>query len=523
MAKYFTSFKLSYDNAVRFRDAFSDAGTDANYPHRPHYIFIGNDIPYANSDTSIPDISDSEVTDRSIWANMFAAKKVVSSDVELVIPRRNWSANTTYKSFDDTISANSLVTTTNNTRPMYVITDDLNVYLCVHNDGASNSTIKPTGTYLSNANGFIDTPDNYVWKYMYNVKPSNKFLTEDWIPVPTSVNDLEYSSSTINLLDGAIAEIVVSNSGTGYVDSIINVAFAFASGCNLLTLDSTDNVKTNMYVSGSNVVPETYITNVDTVNKRITLSINTIGTGGGTGYKVNVFTRVAITGDGSDDYATAVTLANTGVSKIRVTSRASGYSYANVSIYGSGNNATARAVLAPKFGHGFNPARELAANNAMVSTRIGAPDSTEGGIISVDTSFRQYGLLAAPHKYGSNSSVDYANANSVISQTTDISVIPGSAYIDNEIVYQGTSLNNFTFKGTVHVQESNTIRLINVFGTPTIGSLLKGNTSLVQRAVEDYSTPEFEPGTGDIIFVKNDPKTDRADGQAENIRLTINF
>jgi hypothetical protein len=102
-------------------------------------------------------------------------------------------------------------------------------------------------------------------------------------------------------------------------------------------------------------------------------------------------------------------------------------------------------------------------------------------------------------------------------------VIPGSAYTDNEIVYQGSALNNFTFKGTVHVQESNTIRLINVFGTPTIGTLLKGNTSLVSRAVEDYSTPEFQPGTGDIVFVKNDQKTDRADGQAENIRLTINF
>lgn len=523
MANNYTSFKLSYDNAVRFRDAFSDSGTNVGYPHRPHYIFIGNDIPYANGDTTIPDISDSTSTEREIWANMFAAKKVVSSDVELVIPRRNWSANTIYKSFDDTIAANVLVTTTNNANPMYVITDDLNVYLCVHNDGASNSTIKPTGTYLSNANGFIDTPDNYVWKYMYSVKPSNKFLTEDWIPVPTSVNDLEYSSSIINLLDGAIAEVVVSNSGTGYVDSTINVTSAFASGCSTLTVDSTDNVKTNMFITGSNLVSETYITGVDTVFKRVSLSSPTIGTGGGTGYSVNVFTRVAITGDGSDDYATTVTLANTGVSKIRVTSRASGYSYATATIYGSGNNATARVVLAPKYGYGFNPARELAANTAMISTRIGAPDSSEGGIISVDTSFRQYGLLAAPHKYGSNTSVDYANANSVISQTTDISVIPGSAYTDNEIVYQGSSLDSFTFKGTVHVQNANTIRLINVFGTPTIGSLLKGNTSLVQRAVEDYSTPEFEPGTGDIVFVKNDPKTDRADGQAENIRLTINF
>ncbi len=523
MANTFTSFKLSYDNAVRFRDAFSDAGTTAGYPHRPHYVFIGNDIPYANGDTTIPDISDSDSTDRSIWANMFAAKKVVSSDVELVIPRRNWTANTIYKSYDDTIAANSLVTTTNNAQPMYVVTDDLNVYLCIHNDGETPSTIKPTGTYLSNSSGYIDTPDNYVWKYMYNIKPSNKFLTIDWMPVPTSVSDLEYSSSTDNLLDGAVAEIVVANSGTGYVDSTINVTVAFASGCTKLTVDNTDNVNVSMFITGANIVSDTYITGVDTVFKRIDISIPTVGTGGGTGYTANIITRVELTGDGTEDFASTVTLANTGVSKIKVTSRASDFSYATAKIHGSGTGAQARVVLGPKYGHGFNPGRELAANTTMISTRIGAPESTEGGKISVDTSFRQYGLLAAPHKYGSNTSVDYANATSVISQTTDVSVIPGTAYTDNEIVYQGSSLDNFTFQGTVHVQETNTIRLINVLGTPTIGSLLKGNTSLVSRAVEDYSTPEFEPGTGDIIFVKNDPKTDRVDGQAENIRLTINF
>lgn len=523
MANTYTSYKLSYDNAVRFRDAFSINAASEGYPHRPHYVFLGNDIPYANSDTDIPNIQDSADSEKDIWRNMFAAKKVVSADVEIVIPRRNWSANTVYKSFDDTVAANALTSLSDNTYPMYVITDELDVYLCIHNDGASNSTIKPTGTYLSNANGFIDSPDNYVWKYMYSVNPSNKFLTNDWIPVPTSVADLEYSSSVNNLLDGAIAEVVVTTPGSGYVDSTVNVTSSFSTGCNTLTLDSTANIANQMFVTGANIVSDTYITGVDTVYNRIFLSTQTIGSGGGTGYAVAVSTRLEIKGDGSEDYSADITLANTGVDKIRITSRASGYSYANAIIHGSGTGANARVVLAPKYGHGFNPARELAANTVMISTRIGAPDSSEGGLISETTSFRQYGLLAAPHKYGSNSSLDYTNANSVISQTTDISVIPGSPYTTNEVVYQGPSLENFTFKGTVHEQVSNTIRLINVYGTPTIGSLLKGEDSLVSRAVEDFSNPEFQPDTGDIIYVRNALKTDRANGQSENIRFTINF
>jgi hypothetical protein len=65
------------------------------------------------------------------------------------------------------------------------------------------------------------------------------------------------------------------------------------------------------------------------------------------------------------------------------------------------------------------------------------------------------------------------------------------------------------------------VRLTNVVGTVAIGALLKGNT--VSRAVSDITYPFFEPYSGEILFVQNAAKVDRYDGQAENIKIIINF
>ena len=56
-----------------------------------------------------------------------------------------------------------------------------------------------------------------------------------------------------------------------------------------------------------------------------------------------------------------------------------------------------------------------------------------------------------------------------------------------------------------------------------MGLSLTGVTSGVSRTVVAQSNPEFEPYSGDILYVENAQKTDRQDGQAENIRFVIQF
>ena len=159
----------------------------------------------------------------------------------------------------------------------------------------------------------------------------------------------------------------------------------------------------------------------------------------------------------------------------------------------------------------------------MISMKIGEVDSTEGGIISTDTSFRQYGLLRDPYKYGNTSQANNATSNTVISQTTNVSLIAGSLYNLDEYVYQG-SLSAPTFSGYVHAETSNEVRLIKVKGTIAIGSPLKGvTTNPTGRTVVTSSSPEFEPFTGDVLYVENITKTQRTDGQAESLKFVIRF
>ena len=494
------------------------------------YIFIGDHMPWAN-DSIANTIIDTVATEKSLWNNMIAAKKITGNDVQLVTERVDWVANTVYQQYDDTIELDDLLYANNATgrEAMYAMNSEGNVYKCLFNNNNSRSTIEPLGQNLNNG-GNILTADLYLWKYMYNVLANNKFLSNTWIPIPITVSTVEYGASALTTIDGELTTIAMKNVGSGYINSTIKVS-AFAAACTILTVDSSVDVSNlifaNMAISGTGIIGGTYVTSVDPVLRKIGLVYATIASGGGTANANNltVSTRVVIQGDGEGALATA-NVVNTTINKITVTNFGLGYTYANVYIYGTAtgaNKANARIILPPKFGHGYNAAEEMGGHNVMITTKIGDVDTTEGGIISANTSFRQYGLLKNPYKYGATEELTYANANSVISQTTDISLIAGSTYTLNEFVYQGP-LSNPTFSGYVNTQEPLTIKITNVRGTIGIGSVLKGTLSnLTGRTVFDIKYPEFQPFTGDIEYAENFAPIERQNGQAENIKFIIKF
>ena len=90
MATSYTSKKLSFNNAEQFKESFSEPQPTVGY------LFIGNNVPYAN-EASPSSIVDSTSDEKSVWDNMFAAKKITGNDVELVLPRVNWTTSKRYK------------------------------------------------------------------------------------------------------------------------------------------------------------------------------------------------------------------------------------------------------------------------------------------------------------------------------------------------------------------------------------------------------------------------------------------
>ena len=526
----YTSEKLAFHNAEQFKESFFEPE-----PTTVGYVFIGNHISWTNDDVA-DNIEDTVKDEKSVWDNMYAAKRITGNEVELVVPRIDWTANTKYREYDDIIELSELVSsnTSQNLKPMYVITTDRNVYLCLSNNVSGNSTVQPTGQNLS-ANGIIETADGYLWKYLYNVRASNRFLTNNWIPAPVSTSKLDYSTSSNVAVDGEIAHIKVIDGGSNYRHSNLTVA-AYQTGCTILTVVASDDSfvsnlsaavssTANMAISGVGIGGTTYISSVDDVNLRITLSSGATANGGGsnTANLLSVTTRIVVSGDGTTTLSSP-TLSNNAISKITVTTRGTNYSFANVSIFGTGTGATARAVIPPKFGHGFNSAKQLGAKNVMIAMRIGEIDSTEGGLISANTTFRQYGLLRDAYKYGSNTATNTATANSVISQTTNLTLVSGTEYNLDEFVYQGNSASSATFSGYVNDYTSNEVRLTRVRGQAQVGGLLFGtNTNLGGRRVISQKNPEFQPYTGDILYVDNVVKTERTDGQAENLKFVVRF
>lgn len=511
----FISKRLSFNNAEQFKESFYEPE-----PATIGYVFIGNHTPWPNEDV-VPQIYDTVGYQREIWDNMYAAKKVSGNDVELVVERVNWTGNTKYRAFDSTIEQATLLSanTAQNLKPIYVVTSDRNVYICLSNNKSANSTVEPTGDYNS-ANGFISTSDGFLWKYMYNIKPSNKFFANAWIPAPVSTSKLDYNVNPVGVIDGALADIIITNAGSGYATSTINVS-PFPAATNRIVLENIVNVAANMAVTGTGIAPLSYITNISSTTNTVTISTSTIGSGGGTGNTATIATRIVLTGDGAGALATA-TLNVDSLDRIVLTNYGESYSHANVKIYGSGSNAAARAIIGPKNGHGYNPAKELGASNVMISTKIGQVDSTEGGLISTDTTFRQYGLLRDPYKYGITTTANNSTSNSVISQTYDYTLVSGPGYELNEFVYQG-SPTEATFKGYINSQTANMVRLTKVEGTITLGGALIGANSSTSRVAVKEEPPELEPYTGDILYAENITKAQRADGQAENIRFVIQF
>ena len=67
------------------------------------------------------------------------------------------------------------------------------------------------------------------------------------------------------------------------------------------------------------------------------------------------------------------------------------------------------------------------------------------------------------------------------------------------------------------------MKISRVKGTIVVGSVLIGATSGTSRTVVSKVNPEFQPYSGDIVHVENALKTQRAEGQAENIKFVVRF
>lgn len=270
----------------------------------PMYVYFGGTEEW-DDETNPPDTVDSTIGRIDSTKEILGLKRVFSNDVISVLPRRDWQEGFVYDEYTDKANIiDDKNPETNDFYKFYVVTDEFNVYKCISNNDRSPSTIKPTGTTITS----FQTPDGYVWKYMYTITTDDafKYMTPNWIPIYSIYNDNGSQQWQVqeSAVHGSIENIKVLAGGGGYLS-----------------------------------------TNPPTV---------TI-TGNGTGA-----TAIAQVNDVSGQ-----------VERIIMTNVGEGYTEAEVLISGgNGLGASAEAVMSPIGGHGSDARRELGAVFKMIRVAI---------------------------------------------------------------------------------------------------------------------------------------------------------
>lgn len=242
-------------------------------------------------------------------------------------------------------------------------------------------------------------------------------------------------------------------------------------------------------------------------------------TDGGSNYTANDV-AITITGDGL--YANAFAVLNTSsntVQSIVVDNLGYGYTFANVAISSSyGSGAAARAIISPQGGHCSDPLNELGGSYLIANIQI---RDTEGGVLTTHNDYRQISLIEDPKLYG----VSTAASAPAVSQLTVLSLNGTSVeYVENEWVYQGASLESSFFTGYVVEWDSgnNVVKLSNTNGTPTKDLLIGANTTAA-RFVAAITNPTLQPRSGNLLYTDNMTAVERADDQAEDYKIVLNF
>src|SRR5210317_1774149 len=218
--------KFRIHNAEQFSESFSEASTNI------YYLGIGRPQAFGTltrgdsrttnegSDASPLTPVDSVQDEFYYFDDLLAAKRVTTSDVSYVIPRRNWTTGTVYDYYRHDYGNRITGTTTTQTSDsgasvlfdatFYVMSSAFNVYKCLDNNSGANSTVEPTGTSTS----ILTTADGYKWKYMYTLSATEQanFLSTDFMAVST---DSTVSSAAVN---GAINIVKIKTAGSGGTD-----------------------------------------------------------------------------------------------------------------------------------------------------------------------------------------------------------------------------------------------------------------------------------------------------------------
>ena len=451
-------------NANQFSESFSESADT-------YYLAIGRPQAFANdqafndgTDTSPPTPVDSVGSvDYYVYDDLLSAKKISSSNVSAVIPRRNWTTGTTYdyyrhdygeiNSAGSTIAANSGATTLHDAT-FYVMNSTFDVYKVIDNNGDSASTVEPTG---NKSTSVFSTGDSYKWKYMYSLSASEQanFLSTDFMHVSTESTD--YSTTA-----GAIENAKVTAGGSG----------------------GTNGTYTNVDIRGDGSSGKATV--VVSSNAVTSVTITTAGSG----YTFASVLASDIGGVSGADIDFIISPPD-GHAKDCVTELGGFFVMTNVDLTqadGSGDFST---------GNDFR----------RIALLRNPTDSTTGSTASATTldATKSITFSGTPGSFQADEKITQATTGAVGFVVDFNSTTKVLRYVQPQFADQGVdSDGNLTAFASTHTVTGATS---SATGTPS----------------SHDTTPELTHDTGDVLYIENRKPISRAADQTENVKLIVEF
>ena len=491
--------KFRIHNSEQFSESFSEAAPNV------YYLTLGRPQAFATStrpdsrteneglDTSPITPADSVDSEFYTFDDTLAAKKITSSDVSYVIPRRNWTSGTVYDIYRHDYGRRITGTTTTQTSAsgasnlydatFYVINSNNDVYKCIDNNGGGTSTSEPTSLGTS----IFDPGDGYRWKYMYSLTASEvtNFLSTDFMHVSTDTATVQPAA-----INGALDTVKIKTAGSGYT------------------------------VSG--------------------------------GATSGTITAVPIRGDGSGGVA-SVTLTSGAISAVSVTTAGTNYTYgyirnadiiAATNAGGTGSGVELDVIIPPKGGHGSNAVKELGGFYVMLNVNFEGVESGSGSDVTASNDFRRVCLIRDPDSGGSAASATTLRGTKAIRMAA--SPTPGTFQVDEEInqattgavgkvvewdatnrilYYIQTRFNDEGADSNGNLTAFSTAAVITGQSSSATATPDTGFTNNVNGAsfTAGYSASEIDADTGDVMYIENRAPITRATDQTENVKLVIEF
>ena len=540
--------KFRIHNAKQFVEAFDEVSTTSGAAvsdasgllNTNMYLFIGKTTAWSD-DSAPPSPTDAVAnTHYEHWRDMIAAKRITSADVSHVIPRKNWTNNTSYFAF--THNEGNLFS-----QNFYVMTDEFNVYKCLANNDTTSggavgttSTVKPTGTGTS----IIATADGYKWKFMYQISASDalKFVTPNYIPVDTvrrangflaNTNDgspgqnqfdVENTAASSGGGNGAIEVVQLTTRGSGYLGEVGSLSGSptvstvtiegLASGFANSQILNSDIYFTSGTQSGKGGTITAY--NHSTKALTFTPALSGAPTSGD-GYAIGP--KVVISGDGQGANVRATINVSTGaINAVSIINIGNNYSNASITLVSNAtglsiSDASLTPIIGPVGGHGSDATKELGGFYVLTNARL---EYGESNNFTTNNDFRKVGIIAQP-KFAADELV----TGSISKCTGRVVDFTGNNTLRlTDIIPNGTSTNT-GFDGIFGTFISNST-VQDVIAANTTGAGGSG-ASATANGAGAATGGDLKKFSGDVLYVENRSPVTRANDQIEDVKLIIEF